>query len=169
MTSLFMVTTLRHELDKDDATKGLCPLTAQYNRTGNIILSFPKGTDRKLVESCHPAIRRALGLAESVLICKDLKWTKLVVTGVPTDVAAFAADLNAEFQLSNPQIVQDSKVLVTLDPRWVKDRPQVVFAIEGEKGASASRIIAQGVRLFGRLCHVREFTVSSPRPATLAT
>jgi hypothetical protein len=168
MTSTTMVTSLCTELSKDSSACGLCLLMAQYNKTGNIVMSFPKGTDRKLVDTCHPTICQALGIPATTPVNPDLKWSKLVVMGVPNDATATAADLGAEFQLSNPQIVQGSKVHVTLAPRWVKDQPQVVFAVEDPTSAVAGQIIQQGVCLFGRLCPVREFLSLSPSRSTNA-
>jgi hypothetical protein len=108
-------------LDKDAAASGLHLLTAQYNKTGNIILSFPKGMDRKLVDTCRLTICQALAIPVDTPICPDLKWSKLVVMGVPNDATTTSTNLGAEFRLSNLQIVQGSKVHVMLTPQWVKD------------------------------------------------
>jgi hypothetical protein len=145
MTSLAMLNATCTALNKDAAASRLRPLTAQYNKTGNIVLSFPKGTDRKLVDMCRPTICQALAIPVDTLICPDLKWSKLVVMGVPNNATATSADLGAEFRLSNPQIVQGSKVHVTLAPQWVKDRPQVIFSVEDPSNAMAGRIILQGI------------------------
>ncbi|EUC57881.1 hypothetical protein RSOL_233610, partial [Rhizoctonia solani AG-3 Rhs1AP] len=69
-------------LDVHPTHSGIVILGAHWNKSNNIIISFPPGTpDTTLTDLC-PAICNALGLADSVVMPIDKHWTKILVSSV---------------------------------------------------------------------------------------
>ncbi|EUC56351.1 hypothetical protein RSOL_174430, partial [Rhizoctonia solani AG-3 Rhs1AP] len=70
-------------LDVHPTHSSVVILGAHWNKSNNVIITFPPGTpDATLTDLC-PAIRNALGLADSVVMSIDKRWTKLLVSSVP--------------------------------------------------------------------------------------
>jgi hypothetical protein len=168
-----MIQALRREFNDVRVAKGLCPTQAEYNSTGNIIISFPPQTPVTAIEPFFPLICRALDIPDDILIWLDDDWAKLVVEDVVTTpwTALFGNgperitndELYQEMLISNPWL-KDKKVKFLQTPRYCNPsrierglNSQVVFAIYDPTGEWGKRCIEGRLFLFGKSCLVRVF------------
>ncbi|CCO33948.1 hypothetical protein BN14_08037 [Rhizoctonia solani AG-1 IB] len=77
-------------LDVHPTHTGVTILGAHWNKSGNVIVSFPPGTPKATLLGLCPDIGLALGLPDSVVMSVDKCWTKLLVSSVPARLLAQA-------------------------------------------------------------------------------
>ncbi|KAG8681312.1 hypothetical protein FRC11_001275, partial [Ceratobasidium sp. 423] len=144
-------------LDVHPTHKDVAILGAHWNKSNNIIVSFPPGTpDATLTDLC-PDIRNALGLAESVVMSIDKRWTKLLVSSVPArlskDAPVFSEADAATSLARNPAM---SNIVTPRQPRWIRHpskitgaHSSIVLTVEDPDGSVARRLLKTSLFIFG--------------------
>ncbi|EUC61178.1 hypothetical protein RSOL_385480, partial [Rhizoctonia solani AG-3 Rhs1AP] len=65
-------------LDVHPTHSSIVILGAHWNKSNNVIITFPPGTPNATLTDLCPAICNSLGLADSVVMSIDKCWTKLL-------------------------------------------------------------------------------------------
>ncbi|KDN42672.1 hypothetical protein RSAG8_06629, partial [Rhizoctonia solani AG-8 WAC10335] len=144
-------------LEVHPTIKGVTMLGAHWNKSGNIIISFPDDVPQNIILALRPSIRAALGIAESVAISFDTAWAKMLVSSVPAPAQpgapVFAKDDIATSFALNPEI---TKLSNTRPPRWICNPSNIagahssfVFAFDDPDGSIARRLTKTSLFAFG--------------------
>lgn len=137
--------------------KGVRLLGAHWNKSGNIVSSFPFGTPAATLDALPPAIRLALRLEDSVQVSRDVPWSKLMISSVlardregsPT----YSEDVVHESLRLNPAFAD---LAITRPPRWIR-RPtsitgahsSLTFSFEDPDGSTARSLLKTPLFAFG--------------------
>ncbi|KAG8729941.1 hypothetical protein FRC11_007702, partial [Ceratobasidium sp. 423] len=152
-------------------------LGAHWNKSSNIIVSFPPDTpDATLTDLC-PGIRNALGLAGSVVMSIEKRWTKLLVSSVPArfskDAPVFSEADVATSLARNPAM---SSIATPRQPRWIRHpskitgaHSSIVLTVEDPDGSVARRLLRTSLFIFGAPVTVNRWqsnpkSTARPRP-----
>ncbi|KAG9118407.1 hypothetical protein FRC07_007093 [Ceratobasidium sp. 392] len=154
---------------------GVTLLGAHWNKTGNIVLSFPFGTPESTLSSLIPAVRAALRIEDSVQISRDVPWSKLMVSSViardrqgsPT----YSESSVYESLLLNPAF---SDLVTTRPPRWVRNpnsitkaHSSLTFSFEDANGSIARSLLRTPLFIFGAPVSLKRWDVKhTDKPAT---
>ncbi|CCO36559.1 hypothetical protein BN14_10699 [Rhizoctonia solani AG-1 IB] len=85
-------------------------LGAHWNKSSNIIVSFPPGTPKATLLDLRPDIGLALGLPNLVVMSVDKRWTKLLVSSVPARLSAQApvfTEADVAISLNHNPVLRD--------------------------------------------------------------
>jgi hypothetical protein len=118
---------------------------AKWNRSNNLVLTFPYNCNVKAILNLADEIKKALRIPTPTTFIRDVAWSRIMLTNVLTGVNApvnkglpFSDEYLRE-QLTDNDCMK--KINITQNPRWVpkpdtitKDRSSIVFAFEDPDG-----------------------------------
>ncbi|KAF8596448.1 hypothetical protein BDV93DRAFT_563329 [Ceratobasidium sp. AG-I] len=145
-------------------------LGVQWNKVGNIIISFPAGTSHASILAACPTIRTALGIPEPTVMSIDVPWTKLMVSSVPARPDPGAptyseADLLSSFLL-NPTL---QNVAITRQPRWLRNPANImgahssfVFSFEDIDHSISRTLLKTPIFMFGAPVAIKKWRQVPP-------
>ncbi|KAF7439894.1 hypothetical protein PC9H_000231 [Pleurotus ostreatus] len=156
---------LNHAFSNNAAARndGLEILGAEWNRSGNIILTFPSHVNPNAVYNhinlLHPIVDHGL---DEVIISHDTKWSKAVCSRVPSvgfDGHYWDSKALGVLLRRNP-IIKSLKI--TQEPRFVSNPAEglppvapVVFAFEDPDGSKLKELLKTPIFMDGRHTPVR--------------
>ena len=140
-------------------------LGARWNLSHNIVLSFEKNAPINRISAHVDTIKKAIG-ADDAIISQDVKWSKLVLAGVPTSAGltirgddspmerVASEDDILESLLKNEKI---KNLTITQNPRWLrpaediqnKFRSSISFAFVDPDGSTAKNLLRSELYIFG--------------------
>jgi hypothetical protein len=152
-------------LDVHPTYKDTAILGAHWNKSGNIIVSFPTGTPEATLLDLRPGIRRALGLPETIEVSIDKRWTKLLVSSVPARLSAQAPVFSeADVAISLTRNPVMSKVTCPRPARWIRNpdningaHSSIVLTVEDSDGSVARRLLKTPLFIFGAPVTVKKW------------
>jgi hypothetical protein len=136
---------------------------AKWNTNGNLVLTFPYGSNPQEIARYTDNIRTALAIPDHISIGEDLHWSKVVISNVPTGAynpngKRFSGEeLLNELHYNNPV----AKFLtVTQLPRWItktennsKHHSSFVFSFVDPLGMHAKNLINTPLFMFSTSVH----------------
>ncbi|CCO34949.1 hypothetical protein BN14_09060 [Rhizoctonia solani AG-1 IB] len=144
-------------LDVHPTHTGVTILGAHWNKSGNVIVSFPPGTPEATLLDLRPDIGLALGLPDSVVMSVDKRWTKLLVSSVPARLSAQApvfTEADVAISLNRNPVLRD--INQPRPVRWIRNpanitgaHSSVVLTIEDPDGSIARRLLKTPLFIFG--------------------
>jgi hypothetical protein len=145
---------------------------ASWNNSGNCILTFPPGTSPKAAVNHIPTIRKALSLDQSVIISRDVPWSKVTLAGVyardhPLSPEIFSDSMLLDSLRENPEV---RKLTITQNPSWVRPQEQIdglkssiSFAFEDYDGSGLRSLLkVRQLFMFGTPCKIKKW-IDKPR------
>ncbi|KAG9119531.1 hypothetical protein FRC07_005406 [Ceratobasidium sp. 392] len=157
---------LSHALSLSPSLTSTTLLGAHWNRSGNLVVSFPHGTSDSVLSAITPTIRSVLELPSQTVISRDTPWAKYMVSSVPARADAKSpvhpeADVMASFLL-NPAI-KDLKI--TRSPRWIRNPASIIgahssftFSFEDPDGSVSRSLAKSHLFIFGAPVHLKRWT-----------
>lgn len=108
----------------------ICMARSSWNRLGNLVISFHKGTDISRFFMQEDQFKKALALPFPATFKRDVPVSQININSVPTGLGIFGRE---EKPCSQAQILQevcmalhrivDAKVRIIQGPRWLLTRP----------------------------------------------
>lgn len=141
---------------------------ANWNRSNNIILTYPPGTNAAYTIDYvkHNGIFDSLGIPADTLISEDVPWSKIMITHVPTgfgdECGVFSdAQVSETFHSSNEWA---KKIRFTQQPRWLKKPDSitktlssVVASFEDPDGSIIREFLRKPIFMFNTLVRVKRW------------
>ncbi|KAF8601304.1 hypothetical protein BDV93DRAFT_558604 [Ceratobasidium sp. AG-I] len=150
--------------------KGPQTLGVHWNRSNNLIISYPSGTPCRAVLAARPPLRTALGVPETTVMTIDTPWTKLMVSSVPVRPSPGApvyseADIINSFLL-NPAV---KNLTITRQPRWIRNPSNIsgthssfAFSFEDPDHTFSRSLLKSSLFMFGSPVTVKKWKLPPP-------
>ncbi|CAE6457046.1 unnamed protein product [Rhizoctonia solani] len=139
-------------------------LEAKWNPKGNLVLIFPSHTNPSTIQRIEQDIRNALGLKSGSVFIRDVKWSKVFISGVPTGITELSDELVSKEEIRE-EIMKHSVMnglTITQEPDWTikpedikSEMASIAFAFEDPDGTKLSRVLREKFSLFGYHVRVR--------------
>ncbi|KDN41096.1 hypothetical protein RSAG8_07650, partial [Rhizoctonia solani AG-8 WAC10335] len=152
------------------ASNGPRLLGVQWNKKGNLILSFSNGTSRTTIKACYPAMRSVLGSESRIEFDFDVPWGRVHLANIcaregEDHILASEQDLQESLQY-NPAI---QSLKITMKARWLK-KPEfitgmhtsAIIAFEDPDGTIEHSLLKSKIFAFGELVTMKKWHTKQP-------
>jgi hypothetical protein len=145
--------------------KGLKVIGAQWNQTGNCILTFAANSAAPVIDDHVHVICNAMCHGKAVVGNCDVWWSRVVLHHVLTGISEHGKLLSADEllqELSTNKCVWKLKIM--RKPDWIRKPEEIIgmhslvsFAFQDPNGVTLKQLTKQPIFLFGELCTVKEW------------
>jgi hypothetical protein len=156
---------VNERLSSIPTAKGLKVIGAQWNQTGNCILTFTTNSAAPVIDDHMHIILDAICQGKIVVGNHDVWWSRVVLHHVLTGISEHGKLLLADEilqDLSTNECIRKLKIM--RKPDWIHKLEEisgmhssVSFSFQDPNGAILKQLIKQLIFLFGELCTAKEW------------